>query len=305
MKHAFMPMTSKAWKNTAWTFPSLGKFRRSLAALLLLAGTGTALGAAEVVLVRDGKPVVTIVTSVPHDAVQPVTTKGKAIRRKAVNAGGDEALAVRVLVEWIKKITDAELPISDKPTAGAPAIYVGRAAEQAGLKLGDIASPSHEGVRIVTDTRGVFIAGQSEAATLKAVCRFLEELGCRYLMDGPLGEVFPRSPTLTVRALNIMEKPGLLWRNPKGPSWNARLWKAWNGAGGEPFGHAHSWGGYVSPALFDKHPEFFAMGADGQRKAGGWLCTSNPGLREHFAANVITAIEGGRRNPSLSPTDGR
>ncbi|MCX7006988.1 MAG: DUF4838 domain-containing protein, partial [Kiritimatiellaeota bacterium] len=68
---------------------------------------------------------------------------------------------------------------------------------------------------------------------------------------------------------------------------------------------AHSWGGYVSPSLFDTHPEYFAMGADGQRKAGGWLCTSNPGLREHFASNVVAAIEGGRRNPSLSPTDGR
>ncbi|MCX7006989.1 MAG: hypothetical protein NTY53_07025, partial [Kiritimatiellaeota bacterium] len=110
-----------------------------------------------------------------------------------------------------------------------------RAAEQAGLKPDDIVSASHERVRIVTDERGVLIAGQSETATLKAVCRFLEELGCRYLMDGPLGEVFPRSPTLTVGTLNITEKPGLLWRNPKGPSWNARLWKAWNGAGGEPF----------------------------------------------------------------------
>lgn len=257
------------------------------------------------VLVRDGKPLATIVTTVPRDAVQPAVAKGKAFRRKAVTAGGDEALAVRVLVEWIKKITDAELPVADKAVAGAPAIYVGRATEQAGLKLNDIVSASHEGVRIVTDERGVLIAGQSEAATLKAVCRFLEELGCRYLMDGPLGEVFPRTSTLAVGALNITEKPGLLWRNPKGPSWNARLWKAWNGAGGEPFGHAHSWGGYVSPALFDKHPEFFAMDADGQRHAGGWLCTSNPGLREHFAANVAAAIEGGRRNPSLSPTDGR
>ncbi len=256
-------------------------------------------------LVRDGQPVATIVALGPHEAAAPAPAKGKAPGRKTPAADGDEALAVRVLAEWIEKITDVELPVSDKAVEGRPAIYVGRAAEQAGLKLNAIASPSREGLRIATDARGVLIAGQSEAATLKAVCRFLEELGCRYLMDGPLGEVFPRSTTLTVGALSITEKPGLLWRNPKGPSWNARLWKAWNGAGGEPFVHSHAWGHYVSPALFAGRPEFFAMGADGQRKAGGWICTSNPDLREHFAAQVVATIAHGTRNPSLSPTDGR
>ncbi|NBV25188.1 MAG: DUF4838 domain-containing protein, partial [Proteobacteria bacterium] len=255
-------------------------------------------------LVRDGKAVATIVTASPRPAPEPPPVKGKAPKRKPAPET-DEELAVRVLGEWVKKITDAELPVAQQAPASGPVIYVGRAALAAGLKLEDIASPSHEGVRIVADGQRVLIAGQSDEATLKAVCRFLEALGCRYLMDGPLGEVFPRSPTLSVGALNLTEKPGLLWRNPKGPSWNARLWKAWNGAGGEPFGHAHSWGNYVAPSLFTEHPEFFAMGTDGLRKAGGWICTSNPGLRAHFASNVVAAIERGTRNPSLSPTDGR
>ena len=272
---------------------------------VLLALLSLNLHASALDLVRDGKPIATIVTARPREVAEPAPAKGKAPKRKAPAAETDEAFAVRVLAEWVKKITDADLPISDKALDGVPAIYVGQAALAAGLKLDDIASPSHEGIRIVADGKRVLIAGQSEAATLKAVCRFLETLGCRYLMDGPLGEVFPRSSTLSVGALNLTEKPGLLWRNPKGPSWNARLWKAWNGAGGEPFGHSHSWGSYVSPSLFDAHPEFFAMGADGQRKAGGWICTSNPGLRAHFASNVVAAIERGTRHPSLSPTDGR
>ncbi len=254
-------------------------------------------------LVRDGKPVATIVCAVPPEP-QGAPAKGKGAKRKA-GPQNDETLAARTLAEWVKKITDADLPIADKATDGVPAIYVGRAAVAAGLKLDDIASASHEGIRIVADEKRVLIAGQSDEATLKAVCRFLEEMGCRYLMDGPLGEVFPRSRTLAIKPMNITEKPGLQWRNPKGPSWNAKLWKAWNGAGGEPFGHSHSWGGYVSPSLFAEHPEYFAMGADGQRKAGGWICTSNPGLREHFAAGVNAAIERGSHHPSLSPTDGR
>lgn len=269
------------------------------ALLLLCPRLGLALD-----LVRDGKPIATIVTRVAPPAPAPATVKGKAGKAKP-GAETDEAIAVRVLGEWVKKITDAELPVSDQAPAGGPAIYVGQAALAAGLKLDDITSPSHEGIRIIVEGQRVLIAGQSPEATVKAVCRFLEELGCRYLMDGPLGEVFPRTPTLSVKPVVLTEKPGLLWRNPKGPSWNARLWKIWNGAGGEAFGHSHSWGNYVSPATFAEHPEYFAMGTDGQRKAGGWICTSNPGLRAHFAANVVAAIERGTRHPSLSPTDGR
>jgi hypothetical protein len=253
--------------------------------------------------VRDGKPVAIIVSAVAL-AEESQAVKGRVFKKKA-GAESDEALAVRTLVEWVKKITDVELPVADKAANGVPAIHVGKAAMAAGLKLEDIVSASREGMRIVADEKRVLIGGQSEAATLKAVCRFLEELGCRYLMDGPLGEVFPRATTLSIKPVNITETPGLQWRNPKGPAWTARLWKAWNGAGGTPFEHSHVWGSYVTPADFEVHPEFFAMGSDGQRKNNGWLCTSNPGLREHFAANVIKAIESGKLNPSLSPTDGR
>jgi len=79
-------------------------------------------------------------------------------------------------------MTDAELPVADKAKDGVPAIYVGRAAVAAGLKLDDIVSASQEGLRIVADGQRVLIGGQSQGATLKGVCRFLEALGCRYLM---------------------------------------------------------------------------------------------------------------------------
>src|SRR5262249_4082685 len=65
------------------------------------------------------------------------------------------------------------------------------------------------------------------------------------------------------------------------------------------------WGGYVKDDLFAQHPDWFAMGADGKRKPGGWLCTSNKELRKYFAQQVIASIERGNTHPSLSPTDGR
>src|SRR5207253_5062550 len=105
-------------------------------------------------------------------------------KKQAATSENEEARAAKVLADWIKKITGAELPIAAKASDDAPAIYVGKAALEAGLKLDDINSPSHEGVRIVADAKRVMIAGQNDAATFKAVCRFLEELGCRCFMDG-------------------------------------------------------------------------------------------------------------------------
>lgn len=251
-------------------------------------------------LVDKGKPassIVCVAESLPKEG-DPSKLKNKTLE-------SDEALAVRTLVEWVRKISDAQLPVATKPIEGLTPIYIGQAAVAAGLTLADIQSPTREGLRITVDHQLVLIGGQSAAATLKATCRFLEELGCRYFMDTPLGEVFPRNPSLSVNPLRITDKPGMAWRNPKGPSWNPRLWKAWNGAGGEPFGHSHAWSNYIKPSDFQQYPHFFAQSADGHRKNNGWLCTSNPELRRHFAEGVIRAIENGTPNPSISPTDGR
>ena len=288
------------WLHPAFPPPPMSILLKTASVLLALLLFPRGASAA-FTLVRDGKPTACIVSSASAAAVAQPPAKGA--KKPALET--DEDLAVRTLVDWVKKITDAELPVSNKPMEGLAPIFVGNAARAAGLSLEDISHPGREGLRILAEEKRLLIGGQSEGATLKAVCRFLEELGCRYFMDSPLGEVFPRAQTLSTGNLNIAEKPGLLWRNPKGPSWGGRLWKAWNGAGGTPFNHAHSWGNYVRPADFATHPEFFALAADGQRKNNGWICTSNPAMREHFAAGVVRQIENGTLNPSLSPTDGR
>lgn len=248
-------------------------------------------------LVRNGKPVATIVVNPPlADKPSP------KVKKDSVAPG--ETSAASLLADWIKKITDVELPNSTTAVDG-PKIYVGTAAIKAGLKLDGIDSPTSEGLRIVVEEDRILIAGQNDAATMKAVARFLEHLGCRYFMDTPLGEVFPRTTDLSVKPITITEKPGLLERNPKGPTWSGALWKTWNGAGGENFGHSHSWGRYIPKGTFEKNPEFFAMGADGKRRDGDWLCTSNLQARVFFANNVIAAIKAGTTHPSISPPDGR
>lgn len=248
--------------------------------------------AAEMELVRDGKAVATII-----------------VGQVGPDAGGEvspgDREAANVLVSWIKKITDVELPVAESATASGPAIYVGAAAKAAGLNLEDIESPSHEGLRIVCDGKRILLGGQDAVSTTKAACRLLEELGCRYLMDLPMGEVFPRSRTLTIRELNISEKPGLMMRRMWGSCWFGQdLWKIWNGSGGLPMNAGHSWANYVGSNLFREHPEWFAL-IGTMRQNNNWLCTSNPELRKYFTARVLAVIEAGNSAPSISPPDGR
>jgi hypothetical protein len=248
-------------------------------------------------LVRDGTAAAVIVVD---PSAAPSQSEGKSTKGRGFVSG--DHTAASVLADWIEKITDVRLPVVGRAPEIGPTIYVGRAALAAGLRLDDIKSPSREGVRIVSDGEAkVLIAGQNEDATVKAACRFLEHLGCRYFMDNPLGEVYPRTRTLSVGKLDITEKPGFLMRKIWGSQWTGpSLWKVWNGDGGVPLSTQHAWGAYVDENLFDAHPEYFAL-RDGARQKGDWYCTSNPELRRIFAQGVI-ARNG--LNPSISPPDG-
>jgi len=262
------------------------------AALLMLPMTTHAFD-----LVKEGSPAVTIVCA-PYNPTDPDTGK----RKRGDYA--DDFFAAQTLADWIEKITDAKLPIAHEPVDG-PAIYIGAKAIEAGLKLDDIESASSEGLRIRCEKNRLLIAGQNDVATVKAVCLFLEHLGCRYFMDHPLGEVYPRTKNLAVADdFGITDKPKLVHRRTGGSNWSGpTLWKYWVGDGGIPMETRHAWMKYVDRNLFDSHPEYFAL-RDGHRKKGGWLCTTNEALRDVFAEGVCRAIEAGSINPSISPPDG-
>ncbi len=253
-------------------------------------------------IVRDGRALAVIVAEEAPNNIEQSQGKNPQ-RRRTRGFEYDDLAAARVLADWIEKMTDVRLEIagqSDDPRR--PAIYIGTAAVKAGLDLSNIDSPTKEGMRIISDGKNkILIAGQNETSTIKAVCRFLEELGCRYFMDNELGEVYPRSKTITVGRLNIADKPGMMLRKIWGSKWSGRtLWKIWNGAGGLQLSTGHSWGRYVDQSLFDEHPEYFAL-RSGQRRKGGWYCTSNPEFRRVFTKGVISK---GGFNPSVSPPDG-
>ena len=252
-------------------------------------------------IVRDGRASAVIV--VQRGAEDSGASNEKQRQKRRISRiGFSDRAAAEVLADWIEKITEVRLDIVGRAPKGRPAIFVGEAAIKAGLNLSDIDSPTNEGLRIISDGKaGVLIGGQNATSTLKAVCRFLEELGCRYFMDNELGEVYPNSKTVTTARLDMTEKPKLKMRSIWGSQWTGQsLWKVWNGAGGVHMSTGHSWGRYVDENLFESHPEYFAL-REGRPRKGGWYCTSNPQLRKIFARGVISR---GGYNPSVSPPDG-
>lgn len=245
-------------------------------------------------LVQNGKAVCTIVVADPENDEWSKTD------------GPSDGYSAGVLADWIEKISGAKPRISDKVPQEGFSIFVGKSAVDAGLKLADIESPSQEGMRIQCDGKRLLVAGQSPVATLKATCRLLEELGCRYLIDHPLGEVYPKSKTLSVpNDLNISDSPGLAMRRIWGSVWSSNnLWKVWNGSSGFNFPTGHAWKSYVDKSAFEDHPEWFAL-RDGERRRGSWYCTSNEQLRDAFAEGVVAKLNQNGPHASISPPDGR
>jgi hypothetical protein len=275
--------------------------RLKVVALAALVAAGSTAYGNSMDIVKDGRAVAVIVTQRPGEGNTQFRSR-TVPERSPSGFECDDPGAAGVLVDWIEKMTGATLPVVEQASAGKPAIYVGAAAVKAGLNLSDIDSPTNEGLRIVSDGKSrILIGGQNGTSTMKAACRFLEELGCRFFMDNDLGQVYPRRKTVTVGTLDITDKPGLMMRKIWGSKWGGHnLWKIWNGVGGLQMATGHSWSRYVDKDLFETHPEYFAL-RDGQRKEGGWYCTSNPELRKVFAQGVIA---NGGPNPSVSPPDG-
>lgn len=200
------------------------------------------------------------------------------------------------------------------------------------------------GIVLKTLDNTVVIAGVGPGGDSYAVYQFLELLGCRYLWPGELGKVIPFKPTLQVPELDIRYLPPIGQRNirfmtglserPATGLYRLQLsrkeweqgsknanatepdagWAAWHRLGGdvgirgghEGAGLKGGWKEYGG-----KHPEWFALQADGTRdqSAAGdrWrLCKSNLELIKFVADSIIkrASKDPNLKCVSLSPNDG-
>lgn len=150
-------------------------------------------------------------------------------QREARRVGDDEALAVEELVEFVQKMSGAELPVA-RPAAGEPhpegvRILLGAelARAEGFAEILDALEPHGFMIRTLPDR--LIVAGRTARGTLHGVYALLEHMGCYWVFPGPHGEIVPEKATLAV-TLNRTD-------NPSHPI--HRYWWA-TGRSGEGFG---------------------------------------------------------------------
>jgi len=229
-----------------------------------------------------------------------------------------EARVVEELVDYVRKMSGAELPVGTEAPEGLLPLYLGAAAKRglgpvAWERLGD------DGFVLRSGAQGVYVAGAGDLGTLFGVYHLLEKhLGVRWFMPDELGEVVPRCHTVTLGTFDETEVPSFRVRWIESGDWALR--QKMNVAvevGDRPVGVHWKWSFHTHFKLippeeyYDEHPEWFAqIGGKRRRPKPGrqsqQLCTSNPELIEEMARRVVKMFDD---DPSLdvlalAPQDG-
>lgn len=224
-----------------------------------------------------------------------------------------EAHAAMELSQYLKKIT-GEGPVIRKQASvpdGKPAIIVGPGTEAKAIAP-DVAWDKLGWEEVIIRTKGnrLLIAGGRPRGTLYAVYRFLsEQCGVRWYT--PWAEKVPVNKNLTIKELNIREKPAYEARDPFwyaafDADWAARNYsnsmhsKLDDKRGGKVTyeGFVHTFYYLVPPdKYFKDHPEWYSL-INGKRTAD-WvqLCLTNQELRDFVVEQVREKL---RANPKVN-----
>jgi len=232
----------------------------AVAALLALPASGLD-------LVREGKALATIV--IPAQAL-PV-----------------EAYAAKELQYHIEVSTGLRLPIfsEDRELPAGARVYLGNCQAAASTKIDPSKLPGN--AYIIKNTGGnLYITGKDSSGdpldldthegTLFGVYDILESnLPVRWLWPGKLGEVIPRTNTVSLSPDDGTVRPLLWfkqWRGGSSPGERVWLKRQRFGRSIQPQ-YGHSFGNYWT-RFGPTHPEYFAMLPDGTRRLDP---TSDPG----------------------------
>jgi len=221
-----------------------------------------------------------------------------------------EKYAAEELARFLKQVTGAEIPMTNKAERTGSRILVGEAAVQAAAPEFSVADLGHEGLVIRTVGNDVWLAGGRPRGTLYAVYTFLEDyVGCRWWSSKV--STIPKKPTLTVGPMNVRFVPRLEYRESFWYDAFDGDWAARNKCNGnserldEKHGGKHTYEGFVHtffPLLppqqyFKDHPEWYSE-IDGKRKYDhAQLCLTNDEMRKELVKNLKARL---RANPAAT-----
>jgi hypothetical protein len=223
-------------------------------------------------------------------------------------ASPSEQHAAGELQNFLEEISGAKLPIVDGGKTSDRMIVLGNGEQLRSLKVQiDFADLGDEGFVIKSAGPHLVIAGGRLRGTMYGVYTFLEDvLGCRWYTSKV--SHIPKKPSITLKDLDIAQKPDFEYREPfyfdafdgdwaarnKSNSSHARLDEA---RGGKitfyPFVHTFA---RLVPIekYFRQHPEYYAL-VGGARKAEGendWqLCLTHPEVLKIATKTVLRWVE--------------
>ncbi len=266
--------------------------------LMVLALAGAAPG---VELARDGQPTASIV--LPADATATVR------------------LAAEELARYLERVSGARLPVVDEAAQPAgPVVHVGPT-DAARAAFPELDHAERDTIALLADGRRLVVAGRGDFATLHAVYRLLEHLGCRFL--APDQEYLPSLKTVAVEGLDLVSTPAFELRTFVGRQAARAAWGVKLGLNGfysaedaarydahQLLPETHTYHRFIAPSrYFADHQEWFPV-LSGERRPGGvhegQLCVTAAGLADEFAKNVSALIDDnpGLEYVSISPNDG-
>lgn len=249
--------------------------------------------------------------------------------------------AAEELGHFLSRITGQAIPVVREPASGQGLCIMAGDGVRAKALGFDSAALQPEGIRLKTGEGWVVILGGDEGpgetalhGTYWASLEFLERLGVRWLWPGPLGEVVPSNPDLTIPEMDVDFTPPIIQRKIRNIHHSDRVQsgldklgftkeqflavhgdgEAWfrrqriGGQGKFSYGHAF---GHWWDEFHEQHPDWFAQQPDGSRNQGkiadrSRLCVSNPEVIAQAAREAIARLEA---DPalycaSISPNDG-
>ena len=292
--------------------------RRSLMMVIAAAIAGIFCSAAYGLdLVKDGKPRATIVV--------------------ADDAGNYQKWAAQWLREYVKKATDAELPVvpeNEGPAGTLISVGHTKMAGKAGITTDDL---QYDGCKLIVKGGHLFLIGRDQVplydkrpspmescaqGTVRAVTTFLEDVvGVRWFAPGPDGTVVPRAERLAVPdALNKTFVPAMgyaLGRLTYLPDHVASFANNQRMAMIVRLYGGHSWAPHIPPGkrpggegngYFKDHPEYYRMDETGKRNPGRddncMLCTSNMDVRRIIVKEIQKLFDQGYDAVELAASDG-
>ena len=212
--------------------------------------------------------------------------------------------AANEFILYFERISGVRLPVTNESALadGKPGVYLGQTERAMALTQFDPAAVGEEGFLLCADGRDLLIAGGGSRGTLYGVYTFLEEyLGVRWFT--PTLEVVPEQRTVKAdAALCRAVKPSFSVRR-NDPAGTCDAYRARTKMNVSFWYDMEDYGGamtfvlwdvtldrLVPDALFQDHPEYFALGENGERTTDH-VCLSNPEVLDIAVTNAREAIK--------------